>query len=73
MNDQPGSNDPLGPVYPHDPTKAQPIPRKSGLASPGNIVWLVILAVVILIVIILLARDEPAAEPPAPVPTEISS
>lgn len=72
MNDQPGSNDPLGPVYPHDPTKAQPIPRKSGFASPSNIVGLIILAVVILIVIILLARDEPAGEVPAPAATEIS-
>lgn len=72
MNDQPGSNDPLGPVYPHDPTKAQSIPRKSGLAAPSNIAGLIILAVVILVVIILLARDEPAAEAPAPAPAEIS-
>ncbi|MEO8591559.1 MAG: hypothetical protein ABI432_19415 [Flavobacteriales bacterium] len=71
MSDPTTSNDPLSPIYPHDPANLQHDELKGGLGSKTNLAVLVVIAVVILAVVLFLGREKPAAEPSAPVATEI--
>ncbi|MEZ4739306.1 MAG: hypothetical protein R2818_08085 [Flavobacteriales bacterium] len=71
MNDTNGSNDPLSPVYQHDPGRVRPVKRIGSLGSKQNLAVLIVIAAVLLALFALVGGSEEEQVPAEPVPTEV--
>ena len=71
MNDTNGSNDPLSPVYQHDPGKTQSVKRIGALGSKQNLALLIVIAAILLAIFALVGGSEEGQAPTEPVETEV--
>lgn len=65
------SNDPLDPIYPHDPGSAQDVKGISSLTRNTNVLLLIVVAVVVMAALYFLGRTDTTRNEPAPTATEI--
>ena len=65
------SNDPLDPIYPHDPRKPQDVRGIGSLTKKTNILLLIVVAVVVMAALYFLGRTDTSRIDEIPTATEV--